>query len=147
MAEIGETKGTRLPKGVHSPLEATSTAGEGAQRVGIYLPGVWRFKGAAIKNPNSAVLERSRIMIQWGGSTTFDPDKEWFPLYTGECDEDLEMVYAPEDKILRWATIYGEVFHLAVISHILSVVADKIGEGDEQLMSAPKPVKERSLLG
>ena len=143
--EEGQVRGRRLPKGVHQVMESTSTAGVGAQRTGYYLAGVWRLKGVSIKNPNSAVLEASRLMVQFG-TTTFDPDRAWFPLSTGECDQDLEHWYDPEDKILRFATIYGEVTHLVVISHILSIMADKIGEGDEGLEAAPVPRDPRSLL-
>ena len=146
---VGVKNKVKSIKGVHDVREATSTAASGVQRVGIYFPGVWRFKGITVKNPNSAVLEPSRLMVQFGGGNTFNANRPWFPLSTGECDDTLEHWYDPDDKILRFATVYAEVTHGSAISHTLSVVADKIGEGDEGLEGSPKPVEYRrpSLLG
>jgi len=137
---VGAKGGVKSIKGVHNVQQRNSTAGTGAQRVGIYLPGTWRIKSASIKNPNAVVLEAARLMIQYGGGEVFDADAYWQPLRTGECDDALELTYEPEDKIVRFATVYGEVTHGSSISHTLSVMADKINEGDEQTRGSPKPI-------
>lgn len=145
--ETGQVGGVLGLKGAHNVLERTSTAASGTTRVGIYLAGTWRLKGVAIKNPDSAVLETSRIMIQFNNLEIFDAAQRWFPMSTAECDQDLEHYYDPEDKILQYATVYAEVTHLSAIAHTVSIIADKIGEGPQGAQGSMKPINIQAPRG